>query len=199
MYKRQPFEIRFTTPSDVTTLDVYTWADNGIQGYLDNLVLTPVSSDLDWTAFDKAVEDADSLQAADYKEASWAEFQAVVEEAKAFKKNATEATKQREIRLMIKKLEEAKEALIPVNDPDGNTTYYVDAENGNDANDGTTPETAWKTLTKASSIRKMTEGGSILLKAGCVWNGEQLEVRNAEGTAENPLSLIHISEPTRRS
>lgn len=142
------FEIRFTTPSDVTTLDVYTWADNGIQGYLDNLVLTPVSSDLDWTAFDKAVEDADSLQAADYKEASWAEFQAVVEEAKAFKTNATEATKQREIRLMIKKLEEAKEALIPVNDPDGNTTYYVDAENGNDANDGTTPETAWKTLTK---------------------------------------------------
>ena len=189
-----PFEIRFTTPSDVTTLDVYTWADNGIQGYLDNLVLTPVSSDLDWTAFDKAVEDADSLQAADYKEASWAEFQAVVEEAKAFKKNATEATKQREIRLMIKKLEEAKEALIPVNDPDGNTTYYVDAENGNDANDGTTPETAWKTLTKASSIRKMTEGGSILLKAGCVWNGEQLEVRNAEGTAENPIVIGSYGE-----
>ena len=95
---------------------------------------------------------------------------------------------------MIKKLEEAKEALIPVNDPDGNTTYYVDAENGNDANDGTTPETAWKTLTKASSIRKMTEGGSILLKAGCVWNGEQLEVRNAEGTAENPIVIGSYGE-----
>lgn len=62
-----PFEIRFTTPSDVTTLDVYTWADNGIHGYLDNLVLTPVPSDLDWTGFDKAVEDADSLQAATTK------------------------------------------------------------------------------------------------------------------------------------
>lgn len=64
----------------------------------------------------------------------------------------------------------------------------------NDVNDGTTPETAWKTLTKASSIRKMTEGGSILLKAGCVWNGEQLEVRNAEGTAENPIVIGSYGE-----
>ena len=76
----------------------------------------------------------------------------------------------------------------------GSATYYVDAVNGNDENDGTSPETAWKTLTKASSVRNLTAGGKILLKAGCTWNGEQLLVNGAEGSAEEPVIIGSYGE-----
>ena len=52
---------------------------------------------------------------------------------------------------MIYKVKAAQEELISINEPTGDVAYYVDAENGNDDNDGTSPETAWKTLRKASS------------------------------------------------
>ena len=48
----------------------------------------------------------DALDEAEYTEGSWAEFQTVVAEAKEFKENATDETKQREIRQMISTLEE---------------------------------------------------------------------------------------------
>lgn len=183
------FEIKFTTGSATTSVDVYSWVAGGY-GYIDNLVLTEVSSSLDWTSFDEVMAEIAALDKAEYTEASWTEFQAVVDEAKAFKENASDTTKQREIRLMAAKLRSAMtDILISVNEPTGDVTYYVDAVNGDDSNDGTSPETAWKTLTKASSIRKLTEGGSILLKAGSVWNGEQLKVKNAEGTEENPIVI----------
>ena len=33
-----------------------------------------------------------------------------------------------------------------------NTTYYVDNVAGNDSNSGTSPSSAWRTLTKANSV-----------------------------------------------
>ncbi len=53
------------------------------------------------------------------------------------------------------------------------TTYYVDSSGGNDANVGTDQEQAWR------SIHKVNEwyfypGDKILLKAGSIWNCEQL-------------------------
>ena len=50
-------------------------------------------------------------------------------------------------------------------------TYYVDAENGNDANDGTSPDKAWQTLTKVSNS-SFEPGDHILLEAGSTWNGD---------------------------
>ena len=146
-------------------------------------------SELDWTEFDALMTEIDTLDEAEYTEDSWAAFQAVVAEAKEFKENAADDTKQRDIRQMIAALEDAMENLISIHEPTGDVTYYVDAENGDDSNDGTSPETAWKTLAKASSIRQLKEGGSILLKAGSVWNGEQLTVRNAQGTEANPVVI----------
>lgn len=146
-------------------------------------------SELDWTEFDALMTEIDALDEAEYTEDSWAAFQAVVAEAKEFKENAADDTKQRDIRQMIAALEDAMENLISIHEPTGDVTYYVDAENGDDSNDGTSPETAWKTLAKASSIRQLKEGGSILLKAGSVWNGEQLTVRNAQGTEANPVVI----------
>ena len=187
------FEIRFTTGSDTTSVNVYTWIDGGY-GYLDNVVLKEVTGQLDWTEFDALMSEIDALDEAEYTEDSWAEFQTVVAEAKEFKENATDETKQREIRQMISTLEDAMENLISIHEPTGDVTYYVDAENGDDSNDGTSPETAWKTLAKASSIRQLKEGGSILLKAGSVWNGEQLTVKNAQGTEENPVVIGSYGE-----
>ena len=55
------------------------------------------------------------------------------------------------------------------------TTYYIDAQNGNDSNDGTSESAAWKTFANVDDLT-LTEGDQVLLKAGCTWN----------------LSLIHI-------
>ena len=190
----KPFEVTFTTGSDTSTIDVYTWADNGIYGYLDNVKLVKTSTELNWDAFDAAIAAADELKAEDWTEDSWNAFQAVVTEAKEFKADANEKTTQKAIRKMITKLQNAQAALISIHEPTGDVVYYVDAENGNDDNDGTSPETAWKTLQKASSIRKLTAGGKILLKAGCTWNGEQLLVNGAEGTADEPVVIGSYGE-----
>ncbi len=72
--------------------------------------------------------------------------------------------------------------------------YYVDSENGNDDNDGKSPETAWKSLKKASSLNKLTAGGKILLKAGSVWNGQKLTVKNAVGTKDTPIVIGSYGE-----
>ena len=187
------FEIGFTTGSETTSVSVYTWIDSGY-GYLDNVVLTEVTGQPDWTEFDSLMAEIEALDQAEYTEESWAEFQTVVAEAEAFRDNATNETKQREIRKMISTLKAAMENLISIHEPTGDVTYYVDAENGDDNNDGTSPETAWKTLAKASSIRQLKAGGSILLKAGCVWNGEQLTVRNAQGTEAEPVVIGSYGE-----
>jgi len=52
--------------------------------------------------------------------------------------------------------------------------YYVDVTNGNDLNDGFTPETAWQTISKVNSPGfSYSPGDSILFKRGEVWR-EQL-------------------------
>ncbi|WEV59152.1 Ig-like domain-containing protein [Bifidobacterium sp. ESL0728] len=53
------------------------------------------------------------------------------------------------------------------------TTYYVDNANGNDANDGKSPQAAWKNLTKVSA-QTYAPGDHILLESGSTWNGQTL-------------------------
>lgn len=49
------------------------------------------------------------------------------------------------------------------------TTYYV-SNNGSDSNDGTSPETAWKTLIKVNSMQAaLKEGDAVLLERGSVF------------------------------
>lgn len=50
-------------------------------------------------------------------------------------------------------------------------TFYLDSKAGNDANDGLTEATAWKTLAKANATT-FAPGSSLLLKAGSSWTGE---------------------------
>ncbi|HHW00552.1 MAG TPA: hypothetical protein GXX36_13465 [Clostridiaceae bacterium] len=69
---------------------------------------------------------------------------------------------------------------------DGNITYYVDAVNGNDNNSGTSPNAAWKTLTKVNSTT-FQPGDRILFKAGCTWNGQLWP--KGSGTEGNPIVI----------
>jgi hypothetical protein len=50
------------------------------------------------------------------------------------------------------------------------TTYYVDATNGNDNNNGTSPSTAWKTIEKVNSST-FAPGDSVLFKRGESFRG----------------------------
>jgi len=66
------------------------------------------------------------------------------------------------------------------------TTYYVDATNGNDFNNGLSPETAWKTISKVNSM-DFKPGDTILFKRGEIWR-EQLIVPSS-GTEGNPITF----------
>ena len=60
------------------------------------------------------------------------------------------------------------------------TTYYLDSEGGNDANDGVTPATAWQTLAKANDL-KPQPGDKVLFKRGGVWRGTLTAKSGEEG------------------
>lgn len=67
-----------------------------------------------------------------------------------------------------------------------NATYYLDSQAGDDANDGLTPGTAWRTLEKASA-REYRAGDTLLLARGQVFSGK-LTLR-ARGTEERPATV----------
>lgn len=50
-------------------------------------------------------------------------------------------------------------------------TYYVDASNGNDNNDGQSPQSAWQSLSKVNATT-FQPGDTILFKAGQIWSGQ---------------------------
>lgn len=65
-------------------------------------------------------------------------------------------------------------------------TYYVDAQNGNDTQNGTSEATAWKTFTKVNATT-FQPGDSILLKRGSIWT-TQLYPKGS-GTAASPIVI----------
>jgi len=65
-------------------------------------------------------------------------------------------------------------------------TYYVDATNGNDSNDGLSPITPWRTIAKVNS-ETFSPGDSVLFKRGEVWR-EQLTVPSS-GNAGAPITF----------
>lgn len=59
--------------------------------------------------------------------------------------------------------------------------YFVDDKSGNDASDGKTPATAWKTLAKANGTQ-LQAGDKLCLRAGGSWTG-QLKPRGSGSSA----------------
>lgn len=75
----------------------------------------------------------------------------------------------------------------------GANTYYIDAVDGNDSNSGTSENQAWESFANLKDL-KLAAGEKVLLKAGCTWNGEKLEITGAEGTADQPVILGRYGE-----
>jgi hypothetical protein len=67
-----------------------------------------------------------------------------------------------------------------------NTSYYLDCLNGNDANDGLSPATAWKTMAKVNGT-VFGPGDSILLKRGQICSG--MLAPQGSGTASAPITI----------
>lgn len=71
--------------------------------------------------------------------------------------------------------------------PYGGQDYYLDATGGDDANDGTSPDKAWKNLTKANETT-FSPGDRILLKSGEVWENQQLWPKGS-GEESRPITI----------
>jgi hypothetical protein len=65
-------------------------------------------------------------------------------------------------------------------------TYYVDSDNGDDANTGTSEAEAWKTLGKANQT-PLAPGDRLLFKRGGRWTGS-LKVTKS-GTSDSPIVI----------
>jgi hypothetical protein len=64
--------------------------------------------------------------------------------------------------------------------------YYLDSAGGNDSSDGTSPATAWRTLTKVNGVTYQP-GNRICFKAGGSWTG-QLQPKGS-GTSAAPILI----------
>jgi parallel beta-helix repeat protein len=67
---------------------------------------------------------------------------------------------------------------------DSDCPYHVDSTEGDDANDGLTPQTAWKTVAKVNATA-FVPGDSIAFKRGGLWR-ESLRI-TSKGTKDKPI------------
>jgi len=76
--------------------------------------------------------------------------------------------------------------IIFVSIPVYGATYYVDASNGNDSNNGTSQATAWKTISKVNSS-SFSPGDYILFKKEEIWR--EVLVVPSSGSSGNPITF----------
>ncbi|WP_430814967.1 right-handed parallel beta-helix repeat-containing protein [Carboxylicivirga sp. RSCT41] len=91
---------------------------------------------------------------------------------------------------MIKKLSIVFSAIL-MSLPLWANTYYVDAKNGSDSNNGLSPNAAIKTLERVSNL-VLKSGDKVLLANGQVFNGS-LELRNVRGSKDHPITVSNYS------
>lgn len=70
-------------------------------------------------------------------------------------------------------------------------TFYVDGIGGDDKNEGTSPETAWRSIERAHG-RKYEAGDAILFRRGCKWSG--MFSPGGNGTREAPITIDAYGE-----
>ena len=73
------------------------------------------------------------------------------------------------------------------------TTYYLDFSQGSNANDGLSPETAWKDLFKIRAAFP-APADTFLFKRGESWEGLQMYI-DASGTADQPIVYGAYGDP----
>ncbi len=70
----------------------------------------------------------------------------------------------------------------------GQHTYFVDANKGNDSNNGLSPALAWKTIDKINQ-QTFSAGDIILFKRGEKWTGQTLDVSGYSGSATSLITF----------
>jgi hypothetical protein len=75
----------------------------------------------------------------------------------------------------------------PTTAPPVSGARYVDSAGGNDANPGTSPAAAWRTLARVSGAA-LNPGDRVLLKRGAAWTGETLAITRS-GSGTNPIVI----------
>jgi len=97
-------------------------------------------------------------------------------------------------------------SLVLMSSSEAQTTYYIDAANGNDDWTGTSPATAWQTLAKVNTTA-FQPGDSILFKRGENWRGQLVPVSGnasariyygAFGSGPLPLIMgsVNMNQPS---
>ena len=76
------------------------------------------------------------------------------------------------------------------------TQYYVSSINGNDSNDGLSPETAFLTLDKINSLT-INAGDKILLQRGSVFNNQFLHLKNCGDINGEPIEIAPYGDGDR--
>ncbi|GAA4211998.1 hypothetical protein [Actinocatenispora rupis] len=74
------------------------------------------------------------------------------------------------------------------------TTYYVDATGGSDANAGTSPATAWRSLAKVSGYA-FAAGDTVAFRKGGTWTGTLTLAAN--GTSAAPITVGSYGDGAR--
>ena len=77
------------------------------------------------------------------------------------------------------------------------TTYYVDSQRGDDSNDGTAENKAFRTLGKVNELN-LEPGDTVLLKKGSVFEDQALKfTKEDSGTVEAPVKISTYGEGSR--
>jgi Right handed beta helix region len=76
----------------------------------------------------------------------------------------------------------------------GETTYYLDADTGDDENPGTRPNLAWKSLTRINATR-FAPGDKLFIKAGTAYHGRLWP--KGSGRPGNPITIDSFADGPR--
>ncbi len=76
------------------------------------------------------------------------------------------------------------------------TEYFVDSQKGDDLAAGTSPETAWRTLSRVSDAKELQGGDVVRFKKGCVWR-DGLQPRSGE--VDKPIIYTSYGEGEKPS
>ncbi|WP_084128343.1 cadherin-like beta sandwich domain-containing protein [Demequina sp. NBRC 110055] len=71
------------------------------------------------------------------------------------------------------------------------STYYVDADGGDDTADGTSPATAWRSLEKVNATT-FAPGDVIRLESGDTWTGQLWP--QGSGTSDDPITIASYGD-----
>jgi len=90
----------------------------------------------------------------------------------------------------------AKEAPVAAKDlarSPGNTAYYVDEKSGDDADPGTAPEKAWKSIARANATA-FAPGDRLLFAGGQTFKGTLSFTKASSGTKEKPVAVSSFGQ-----